>query len=371
MKTLRFVILSLALSVIWSISAKEPSYLGGPPPPPPISNFEQRGDCAQGASAYDMGINNVRARLLICGDSWWDLNGKARYIVPNVALGSGLPEVSSLFAGAVWLGGQDLAGNLKLAAQTYRTATRNDYWPGPLSAVGEVAEETCQDWDKHFVVNGNNIRKFTNAFRASIASGIPFDCGLIPADIKGWPAKGNPYFFDIHKFELPVTTQGLALFFDYDGNGLYNPCKGDYPVIDIRGCELKEYPDEMVFWVFNDNGNLHTQSAGSTPIRMEVQVQAYAYVRNDQLNDMTFMRYKLINRGVEFLDSAYFAVWTDPDLGCALDDYIGCDTSRSLAICYNRDDIDGSNGANCVRVHQHMPTKYPLSALTIFVGLAI
>jgi hypothetical protein len=342
--------------------------LGGTPPPPPASTINLRTNCAQGASAYDLGINNVRARLLICGDAWWDLDGTARYVVPNVELGSGVPEVSSMFAGAIWLGGKDPSGNLKLAAQTYRSATRNDFWPGPLDTLGEVTEETCQDWDKHFVVNGNSIRQFIAAFELSVAAGTPFDCGLIPEDVKGWPAKGNPFFFEINQFELPNTDQGLALFFDRDGDDKYDPCKGDYPVIDIRGCELKDYPDQMIFWIYNDNGNVHTQAQGSSPIRMEIQVQAFAYVTNDQLNDMTFMRYKLINRSVEVLDSTFFAVWSDPDLGCALDDYIGCDTTRSLAICYNQDNIDGNNGSSCDQGTPTYGENIPMIGVDYFRG---
>jgi hypothetical protein len=70
---------------------------------------------------------------------------------------------------------------------------------------------------------------------------------------------------------------------------------------------------------------------------MEIQVQAFAYGTNDQINDMTFQRYKLINRAIEDIDSTYFAMWVDPDLGCYTDDYVGCDTTRSLAYTYNAD----------------------------------
>ncbi len=335
---------------------------------PPPGNLDLRSDCSQGSSSRDIAINNVRARLLIAGDCWWDLSSRARYVVPKVPLGSGLPEVSSLFAGAVWLGGKDPAGNLKLAAQTYRTNTRTDFWPGPLDTVGNTNKDQCKRWDRHFTVLGQNIRKHIGAFEEAKAAGLTYDCSNVPEDILGWPARGNPHFFNINGFNLPNTTQGLALFYDEDGDGLYDPCKGDYPVIDIRGCELKEYPDEMVFWIYNDNGGIHTQSVGSVPIRMEVQVQAFAYTTNDQLNDMTFMRYKLINRAIEILDSTFFAVWTDPDLGCYLDDYIACDTSRSLAICYNQDDIDGNQGANCDGGVPTYGTKVPIIGIDYFRG---
>ena len=45
---------------------------------------------------------------------------------------------------------------------------------------------------------------------------------------------------------------------------------------------------------------------------MEVQVQAFAYSTNDELNDMTFQRYKLINRARTDIDSTYFAMWGGP-----------------------------------------------------------
>ena len=80
---------------------------------------------------------------------------------------------------------------------------------------------------------------------------------------------------------------------------------------------------------------------------MEIQVQAFAYETNDELNNMTFQRYKLINRAIESIDSTYFALWVDADLGCSEDDYIGCDTTRSLMYVYNTDAVDGSAGANC------------------------
>jgi hypothetical protein len=64
----------------------------------------------------------------------------------------------------------------------------------------------------------------------------------------------------------------------------------------VKGCPTEaNFPDEIVFWVYNDSGNDHTNTNGK-PISMEVQVQAFAYATNDQINDMTFYRYKLINR---------------------------------------------------------------------------
>jgi hypothetical protein len=50
---------------------------------------------------------------------------------------------------------------------------------------------------------------------------------MIPRGVKGWPAKGNEYFFEINEFDLPNTTQGLAGFFDRNGDTNYDPLDGD------------------------------------------------------------------------------------------------------------------------------------------------
>lgn len=313
---------------------------------PATVKFGYRADCAASRSAIDMSINNVRARLLGGGDVWWDLT-EGKYVVPKVDPASGLDEVSSIFAGAVWLGGFDPVGNLKLAAQTFRTANANDFWPGPLDPVtGTIQRDTCARWDKHFKVSGDNIRRFLRDYNLALTNGTSLDKKDIPIDVLGWPATGNPYFRDIHGFDLPSTSQGLAGFFDNDLDLVYDPIKGDFPIIEIRGCPIPQYPDEMIFWIYNDAGGIHSQTQGA-PIQMEVQVQAFAYATNDEINDMTFQRYKLINRATQSIDSTFFAMWVDPDLGCSQDDYIGCDTMRSLAYVYNEDRVDGITGCDC------------------------
>lgn len=335
-------------------------------PPSGNSNVSFRNDCAQATRQIEMSINNVRATLLNGGDVWWDLRD-GRYIVPKVDPASGITPVSSIFAGAVWIGGYDDVGNLKLAAQTYRNAQRTDFWPGPLTSLGTTAKDTCVLWDRFWRVLGSNIRAHIRAFEEAQASGIPMDCDAIPQDIREWPGKGNPYFFRAFGWDLPFDTQGLGAFHDEDGDELYDPCQGDYPVIEVRGCDAPNFPDEMIFWIYNDAGNIHTNSQGD-PIRMEVQVQAFAYATNDEINDMTFQRYKLINRATAPIDSCFFAMWVDADLGCYTDDYIGCDTSRSLMYIYNEDALDGTNGCVC---DQGVPTycdEIPMLGIDYFRG---
>ena len=353
------------------------------PKPKPAGVQNRTEVCANSEAQIDQEINNVRARLLAGGDCWWDFTD-GRYIVPKVEPGSGRPEVSSIFAASVWLGGLDPGGNLKLACQDYRTGANpsNDFWPGPLDENGNTDRPICKNWDVHFRVTGADIEKHLTNLREGRTGATD-----IPRSIKGWPSKGNPYFIEVWGFDLPVTTQGLAGFYDKDEDELYDPLKGDYPSIEIRGCPLDRYPDEMIFWIYNDQGGgaPHTVTNGKT-IQMEVQVQAFGYKTNDELNDMTFQRYKLINRATESIDSTFFALWIDADLGCAYDDYIGCDTTllatrkkingvevvtfepRNLMYIYNQDNLDGQPGCNCDAGTPTYCNKIPLLGVDYFRG---
>ena len=116
---------------------------------PKSPKAQYRDVCANSESQIDQSINNVRARLLGGGDCWWDFND-GRYVVPKVDVSTGQAEVSSIFAGSVWLGGVDPAGNLKLACQDYRSGANNEFWPGPLTEFGITEQFTCDNWDRHF-----------------------------------------------------------------------------------------------------------------------------------------------------------------------------------------------------------------------------
>jgi len=311
---------------------------------PASDQVSWRAACVRPTRQYDMQINNVRARVLTGGDVW----SEAAYIVPKPAPGQ-LP-VSAIYAGGVWIGGVDRTGGIKLSAVTYR-GVGFDFFSGPLDQSGASELKQCQDWDRFFTVKGDDVRKVYELARVSKETGVPIDCDEIPEDVRYWPGQGNPYWREKYNFALP--NQTLGSFWDEDGDGVYDPCNGDFPTIEIRDCEpsnvvnaVELIPDEMVYWIYNDNGGPQTAS-GPRSIQMEVQVQAFAYATNDEINDMTFYRYKLINKSSEDLIDCYFSMWVDPDLGCYSDDYIGCDVDRSMAYVYNEDAVDGSNGSAC------------------------
>lgn len=370
MSKLRFLLIFfIAMGLTVAVNAEKPHLPQGPVVGGSNSNNTQSGyraDCTQSTSQTDLDVNNVRARLLGGGDMWWDFSN-ARYVVPKIEAGSGLQEVSAVYAGAIWLGGFDDGGNLKMAAQTYRNAARNDFWSGPLDVSGATDEEICNQWDRHFEVSGDNILAHITELKKNGADGI--DCAEVSSDLLGWPGKGNPHFAGIHGFELPF--QDLAPFFDENGDGLYNPCDGDFPVIEIIGCEDNtgqvgkvSFADQMIWYVFNDNGGIHTNTTGD-PIRMEIQTLAFAYKTGDQVNDMTFYRYKLVNRANQSIDSTFFGQWVDADLGCATDDFIGCDTAESLMVIYNDGTPDGAGGCGAIPTYG---SEVPMLGVDYFRG---
>ena len=305
-----------------------------------------RANCQPGVAQIDQQVNNVRARLMTGGDVWWNLN-EGLYIVPKPAEGQ-LP-VSAIYAGGVWVGGVDRSGNVKLAGVTYRSLTGSyDWYPGPLDEAGATEADDCRNWDRFFTVFATDVSQHNNSFEAARTAGTAYDCDSIPDGVKYWPGKSNPYWREKYNFDLP--NQTLGAFWDENEDGIYDPCDGDFPNIEIRDCgpenrtKAKELvPDEMIFWLYNDNGGPQRLTSGSA-IQMEVQVQAFAYSTNDEINDMTFQRYKLINKANEDLVDCYFAMWVDPDLGCFTDDYVGCDVGRSMAYVYNEDAQDGQTG---------------------------
>ncbi|HET7496817.1 MAG TPA: hypothetical protein VFM00_00800 [Candidatus Eisenbacteria bacterium] len=105
--------------------------------------------------------------------------------------------------------------------------------------------------------------------------------------------------------------------------------------------------DATIWSVFNDaDPGVHTNEAGSTaPLGVEVQQSVFAYNRSGALGNIIFVKWKIINKGANTLDSTYVSVWSDPDLGGATDDLVGCDTTLSLGYCYNATNSDGLYGA--------------------------
>ena len=325
------------------------------------------------SSAFEwLNINNVRTRINAGGDMWWDLPGGigAQYFIP--ASGS----ATSLFAGALWIAGVDINNQLKCAAVRFRqgpdvSSGGNDFWTGPLTLDGaNISEVTCAQWDQVWKITRAEVDEFMGFLTGPVPSGGRYgtfdldaatEAGYtVPKIIEQWPA--HP---EVVGGEIEGVSHYMAPFYDNDGNGQYDPYQGDFPYYDITNelCHTKiptwdeqfesDYihgsiladqvlkGDQTLWWVFNDKGNSHTESMGAS-IGLEIRAQAFGFATNDEINNMSFCSYEIINRSTYELTGTYFCPWTDVDLGYAKDDYVGCDVQRGLGYGYNGDNQDGS-----------------------------
>jgi len=314
--------------------------------------------CAAASSFRFLDVNNVRARINTGGDMWWDLNDFGQYYIPKGG------TATSLFSGSLWIGGLDINNQLKLAAVRYRQSG-NDYWPGPLTIDGtaSVDENTCAKYDKHFLITRAEVDEYI-AWWNSENRALEYPDYSIPQSILEYPAHGDVSLNQSYY---------LAPFRDMDGDGDYNPNQGDYPYYDITNelCPLNYAGDpnyvpqetmeetmmgtvegsilvdqvlkgdQTLWWIFNDKGNFHSETQGAS-IGFEIRAQAFGFATNDEINNMSFYTYEIINRSTFTLTGTYFSPWVDTDLGYAWDDYVGCDVTRGLGYCYNGVSIDGA-----------------------------
>jgi len=272
-------------------------------------------------SAY-LDVNNVSALMNVGGGLWGDLSTNvASYEVPK---GSG---VHSFYRGALWIGGKDEANELHVAAVRFR-ALGYDFWPGPISNNGTITPNQCVDNDRIYKLNRWEVAEFRERF-----SQVGY---VIPADILEWPANGNPNSL----------AHADAPFIDVNNDGVYNANDGDYPAFAFNEPVDKDFHllgDQCLWWVENDIGGPHSET-GAAALGVELQYTAYAFATCDPLNDQTFYRVKVINKGAHNYHDTYIGLWADTDLGFAEDDYVGCEVMRSLGYTYNGFAVDGNGG---------------------------
>jgi len=259
-------------------------------------------------------VNNISARFNAFGNHFWDMPGGigAHYEFPK---GSGH---MSLFNFALWIGGIDESSEIRIAAERYQQIGY-DYWTGPLSFNSDstwIDTSQVSQWFKIWKLSKAEVEYHVLHWN---------DPGYEPIEnILNWPAHGNP--------ELGQSYY-LAPFIDINSDTIYQPLQGDYPL--IRG-------DQTLFFIFNDQ-RPHTES-GSQPVGTEIHGFAYAFDAPDdpQLNNTTFLSYKIFNRSQHTLNDTYAGLFIDIDLGYAWDDFVGCDVARGAYYGYNGLEIDGN-----------------------------
>ncbi|MBT5467452.1 MAG: T9SS type A sorting domain-containing protein [Candidatus Marinimicrobia bacterium] len=119
-----------------------------------------------------------------------------------------------------------------------------------------------------------------------------------------------------------------APWIDEDGDGVYTPMPGGVDHPDFIG-------DQVMFFVMMDGVGTDHSVFSTDPLGLEIQTTIWGYNRNDAFGDMMFVKSRIFNKGGNDITDTYLGLWSDPDLGDASDDFVGCDTALSLGITYN------------------------------------
>ena len=129
-----------------------------------------------------------------------------------------------------------------------------------------------------------------------------------------------------------------AEFYDGDGDGVYDPVDKNWNGTWDKNEDMPMLiGDETAWCVYNDGlPNQRRRWNNVCPQGIEVKQTVFA---SDlpELENTIFIRYSILNTGTvtDFMDSVYFGLWADPDLGNASDDLIGCDTLLNSGFVYN------------------------------------
>jgi len=240
--------------------------------------------------------------------------------------------------------------DIRVGGGTYATGWQKGAAPLPAGGVPGVDEGVPEDVKDPSVRLYRIRRDYTDpgtdlrgdaALYFQVAGGI---AAVTDADVAALKA-----LYDADWKEWPVAKG--APFVDRNGNGIFDPPPaGTLPSeliaqgLDEPGlaaADLDAPADQVIWTVVNDFNDTFSKALyGSPSTGMELQITLWGYKRTDALGSIVFRKYRLINRGFFESDSFFVAQWSDPDLGSYGDDFVGFDTTLSMAFVYNSNSVD-------------------------------
>lgn len=238
------------------------------------------------------------------------------YGYSDVPAGSGIP---SLFISTLWMAGKKsysgaVHGFCPMYTSEYNGVTLGPVYAEPLTVFDSI----------DFYSTYNRVWKIS---RTEIENHkLNFDkAGYeMPEVIRNWPGNGNT--------ALGMSSI-LAPFTDYNANGIYEPALGDHP--NIKG--------DAAIYVLCNNHNTQDPHYVAEKMNIEIHLLLYAYeaAQGSVLDNTVFVNYTVYNRSEDAdYDSVYIGQFVEFDLGCLIDDHVGCDSMRNLFYIYNGDDYD-------------------------------
>ncbi|MCF8243403.1 MAG: hypothetical protein K9J16_18660, partial [Melioribacteraceae bacterium] len=225
-----------------------------------------------------------------------------------------------------------------------RTDASGFYWPGGIHSRLPAIFNDGLVWGG--IVQGQ-VRFNGNTHRQGLQAGK-----ILTDHSADDPAKEKYRVYKIRKNWESLSPGPEREEYEKDYNEW--PAEDGAPWIDVnkdgiftRGIDKPEHVgDETLWYVSNDLDIKRSHfTYGSDPIGLEFQVTVFGFEKTNFLGDVVFKKYKVINKSRDTVKQMYFGYWSDPDLGDANDDYVGCDTTLDMAYTYNGDEDDWSYGS--------------------------
>lgn len=221
--------------------------------------------------------------------------------------------LSTFHDSGLWIGGVTTNGDLHFSGVKFGS----DFQGGLIDDNHPFYQQVWQ-------VNRRDIETFKEKFKPGIAK------EEIPYNLLKYPAKGNPFATDFEGNPF-VVDKALAPFVDIDGDSIYNPLNGDFPL--IKG-------DKQLFWVMHDNTS-HELSNG-IGLGVNVFCKAYAYHKPTipTIHNTIFVDMEIVNESNRAYSNVNLGLYSDLDIGCPNDDYIGAYPNGDFFYAYNRNQVD-------------------------------
>ncbi|MBP6672994.1 MAG: CHRD domain-containing protein, partial [Bacteroidetes bacterium] len=315
----------LTVIIAMTVSAKAPG-----------EKMQRSSNSAGVPSSTLLNINNISA--------WYTNNGESERTPFTLTSGLTFPRGTStavysagLMFGAVATDGQ--SSGPRIVGHSYNSG----FAPGAIlgtrtGIVESAADPNVRIWRvRKDYATADLLQDAAEYFAKPAASVTADDIQALrdqyKKDWQEWPAsKGAP-------------------FYDANNDGIYSPqfetVDGKevpklFPTADEAGIAKA---DQVIWYVCNDIAN--GDSPWKTkPMGLEQQVTIWGYKSTGVNGNILYKKHKLIYKGTSLtpvgsqLQNAYLTHWSDPDLGDAGDDYVGCDTVLSLGYIYNSKTID-------------------------------
>ena len=180
----------------------------------------------------------------------------------------------------------------------------------------------------------------------------------LPGTIASNPEDPLFNFYVVEKDDIPFGSAWIkwkdavslgAEFYDGDNDGIYNPADKNWNGTWDEDEDMPFILGDLTAWCVYNDGVPSNMRRWNTVAPQGIEIRQTVFASSlPELENVIFIKYNLLNNGSvnNKMDSVYFGIWEDGDLGEYSDDVVGCDTLLNSGLYYNNDS-DYVYGEDC------------------------